>query len=84
MITVRGDRVLVKPERQGRAQRESGVITLHDYEPDVMGTVIACGEGMDVRVDDVVVFSPDAGQRMTHEGTDYLVLQQDEILGVWE
>lgn len=83
-LTVIGDRVLVKTEPQQVSQTASGVFTVEDYAPEVLGTVVACAEGLDVHPDDVVIFAPSAGQLLDHDGARYLVLQHDEILAVVE
>jgi len=83
MLTVLRDRVLVKPESQ-REYEASGLYVADDDAPDVMGTVIACAEGLDVQADDVVIFPPSAGQVMEHNGERLIVLEADEILAVVE
>lgn len=83
-LSVLGDRVLVRTENQQESQTASGLITLEDYAPEVIGTVVACADGLDVRPEDVVIFAPSAGQLLDHEGERYLVLEHDEILAVVE
>lgn len=80
-----GDRVLVAPISQKEHVTESGILALDQDAPDVMGRVVVCPQSnADVKVDDVVLFSPFAGQRLDYEGEKYLMLRAEEILGVWE
>lgn len=83
-LGVLGDRVLVKTEPQGEFQTATGLYAVEDYAPHVVGTVTACPDGGDVRIGDVVIFTPEAGQVLDHEGDSFLVLQSDEILAVVE
>ena len=78
------DRVIVKVERQREFTSDAGLYVTDDDAPDVIGTVIACGRVTEVQPEDVVIFPPSAGQRLEHEGTDYLVLREDELLAVVE
>lgn len=83
-MKVIGERVIVKTEDQTLKTRPSGLFTLEAYAPHVVGTVVACADGLDVRPEDIVIFSPEAGIAMTHEHEEYLVLHPDEILAVYE
>ena len=83
-LQVRGSRVLIRPEDQRETTRPSGLIAVTAHSPDVIGTVIAIGDGVqDVREDDVVLFTPESGQTMEFNGTKYLVVQEDELLAIW-
>ena len=56
------------------------------------GTVLAVGNGhlqddgnlkpLQVKTGDVVVFSEYSGNNITHNGNDYHILSEDEILGI--
>lgn len=83
-LTVFGPRVLVKAEDQSVTERDSGIVTIEQHAPEVIGTIVAVGDVREVKVDDVVLFSPDAGQVLDHEDTRYLVLAEDELLAVVE
>lgn len=83
-LAVLGERVLVKTEPQGEYTTASGLIVQEDYAPEVLGTVMFCAEGLDVKPDDVVIFPPSAGREMDYEGERYLVLDADDILAVVE
>ena len=82
-LAVRGNRVLVQAVDQTETT-ESGLVVLHDYAPDVMGTIIATGDVWDVRVGDTVIFPPSAGQAVDYGDRRYLSLTEDELLAVVE
>lgn len=87
-----GDRVLIK---QSEAQTKSaGGILLPENakEKPREGIVIALGTGkllddgtrseFSVETGDRVLFSPYAGAPVKHEGEEFLVVREEEILGV--
>ncbi len=82
-FVARGDRVIVKPQTPTRYQQGSVLVT-DSYAKDTIGYVVACGETTDVKVDDAVIFPPEAGQVVEYGGERYLVMREDEILGVWD
>lgn len=82
-LQVRGDRVIVRLETQP-VQKINSLYLVDQYAPDVMGTIIACGETVDVKLDDLVIFPESAGQRMDYEGEPLLVLREDELIAVLE
>jgi chaperonin GroES len=85
------DRVLVK--RTEQEEKTVGGIIIPDTakEKAQMGTVIAVGQGrvskdgalapLAVKAGDVVYFGKYAG---TDAGNDYLIIREDEILGIVE
>jgi len=88
------DRVLVLPDVR-KTETDSGLVLVLDWNPDTTGTVAFvgagsrcahCGKGHDapVREGDHVIFSYTRGTKVTLEGTEYLVLTFDDILGVLE
>lgn len=81
---MRGHRVLVAPQEQSVTEYASGIVGIEDDAPAVMGTVVACGDVQDVKLDQVVLFPPEAGQEMEYEGQRYLVLDENELIAVWE
>lgn len=83
-LTMIGSRVLVRAEDQKEYHQTNGVIVVESYAPEVIGTVISCGEVSEVKEGDVVLFAPEAGREMELAGTRYLVLDEDEILAVWD
>lgn len=88
------DRILV--QRVEDHSKTTGGIIIPDTakEKPVEGKVIAAGNGrmgedgklfaMDVRVGDRVLFTKYGGTDVKIDGTDYLILRQDEILGIIE
>lgn len=91
-ITPLGDRVVLK--RVEAEDKTAGGIILPDSakEKPREGTVIAVGPGaqtksgerapMSVKVKERVLFSSYAGTEVNIDGTDYIVLSEDEILCV--
>jgi len=88
------DRVLVR--RVEVEDRSPGGIVLPDSakEKPVMGVVVAVGAGkvcdngevrpLTVKVDDQILFGKYSGTEINHEGEDYLVMREDDIVGIVE
>ena len=89
------DRVLI--ERLEEAEQKSiGGILIPDTakEKPQQGRVIAAGKGrvndkgevfpLDVKEGDTVLFGKYAGSEIKIEGREYLIIREDEILGVTE
>jgi chaperonin GroES len=86
------DRVLVK--RTEREQTSQGGIIIPDSakEKPQEGEVIAVGEGkkldngerqkMDVKKGDKILFGKYSGSEIKMDGEEYVILREDEILGV--
>jgi chaperonin GroES len=86
------DRVIV--ERMPPAESTAGGIVLPDIAKDVPreGTVIAAGPGLllengqlrplEVHQGDKVLFGSYAGNEVLIDGKTYLVMKEDEILGI--
>lgn len=81
------DRVLVEPVA-AETQTASGL-----YIPDtakekpLKGTVVALGNGkkdepMTVKVGDTVLYGKYSGTELKFEGTDYLIMREDDILAI--
>lgn len=89
-----GDRVII--EILETEEKTSSGIVLPDKakEKPQEGKVVAVGPGrilddgsrvqMDVQVGNRVVFSKYAGTEIKIDGKEYLILRQDDILGVYE
>ncbi|MGA8053040.1 MAG: co-chaperone GroES [Burkholderiales bacterium] len=86
------DRVIVK--RMEEERKSAGGIVIPDTageKPDT-GEIIAVGTGklledgkvrpLDVKIGDKVLFGKYAGQTVKLEGTEYLVLREEDIMGV--
>ncbi len=81
------DRVVVKPAPA--EEKTSGGIIIPDTakEKPQRGEVIAVGPGKDgnamtVTKGDIVLYGKYAGQEVTLEGNDYLIMREDDILVV--
>lgn len=79
------DRVVVKPAPAD--EKTTGGIIIPDTakEKPQRGKVIAVGPGKDdvkmtVKVGDTVLYGKYAGQELSYEGTDYLIMREDDIL----
>jgi chaperonin GroES len=88
------DRLLV--ERIEEQEQRVGAIIVPDTakEKPQQGRVVAVGKGrvndkgevfpLDVKAGDTVLFGKYAGVEVTLDGTEYLILREDEVLGVTE
>ncbi len=81
------DRVVVKPAPA--EERTKGGIIIPDTakEKPQRGEIIAVGPGKDgnlmtVQIGDIVLYGKYAGQELNHEGSDYLIMREDDILVV--
>jgi chaperonin GroES len=79
------DRVVVKP--QAPEEKTKGGIIIPDTakEKPLQGEVIAVGPGkegnlMTVSVGDTVLYGKYAGQELSYNGQDYLIMREDDIL----
>ncbi|MDE3038816.1 MAG: co-chaperone GroES [Pseudomonadota bacterium] len=89
-----GDRLVV--ERIEQDTKTAGGIIIPDTakEKPKQGKVIAVGSGkkdkdgkrlpIDVEVGDIVLFTQWAGNEVKIEGTEYLILQEENVLGIVE
>ena len=79
------DRVVVKPAPA--EEKTTGGIIIPDTakEKPQRGEVIAVGPGKDdnkmtVKKGDIVLYGKYAGQEINHNGEDYLIMREDDIL----
>ncbi len=89
-----GDRILVKRLDEDKEQRSTGGIIIPDTakEKPMEGKVVAAGPGrraddgkiqkLDVKVGDRVLMSKYAGTEVKIEGDEYLIMREDDVLGV--
>ncbi len=88
------DRVVVK-RLEEQEQRVGGIIIPDTAkEKPQQGKVVAVGNGrvndegkvipLDVKVDDTVLFGKYAGTEIKLEGIEYLIIREEEILGIIE
>jgi chaperonin GroES len=88
------DRVIVK--RLEEEQKTKGGIFIPDTakEKPIEGEVVAAGKGkvaddgklipLDVKVGDRVLFSKYGGTEVKIDGEEYLIMREDDILGIVE
>ena len=82
-----GTRVLIEPTIA--SQKTAGGIIIPDSakEKPQQGKVVAAGKGnaenpMEVKVGDIVMYGKYSGTELSHEGKDYIIIDQKEILAV--
>ena len=81
------DRVLIEP-LAAETKTASGIyIPETAKEKPQKGKVVAVGTGtkkheMTVKVDDMVLYGKYAGTELKLEGTDYLIMREDDILAI--
>ncbi|MBI4828669.1 MAG: co-chaperone GroES [Nitrospinae bacterium] len=89
-----GDRVLIKPLEAKETTKGSIIIPDTAKERPQEGKIIAVGEGkkddeghaqkLSVKKGDVVIYSKYAGTEIKIDGEDYLLVREDDILGIVE
>lgn len=88
------DRVLVKPLNPETTTKSGIVIPDNAQEKPSKGTVIKTGKGrvlengtvltLEVKENDVVLYGKYAGQQIKIDSEEYVVLKEEDILGVIE
>lgn len=73
------NRLIIKEIAQ-KEVTESGIIFPPDKENMKSGIVVACTDKCSVKVGDIVVFNHDVGAPIKHEGIDYLVMRDDNLM----
>lgn len=81
------DRVVVKPAPAEEKTKGGIIIPDTAKEKPLRGEIVAVGPGKDgnlmtVQVGDIVLYGKYAGQELTYEGQDYLIMREDDILVV--
>ena len=86
------DRIVVEPA--AHEEKSAGGIILPDTakEKPMRGTVVATGPGktldsgkvapIDVKVGETVLYGKYSGTEVTVGGTDYVILRNDDVLGI--
>ena len=79
------DRVVVKPAPADEKTKGGIIIPDTAKEKPQRGEVVAVGPGKDkvamtVAIGDTVLYGKYAGQELHHEGNDYLIMREDDIL----
>ena len=83
-LTVRGPKVLVQVDAPTETVTPSGIIAVESHNPGVIGTVVAAGTVREVKAGDIVLFPPEAGQPLDWQAHTYLVLDEDELIAIWD
>ena len=93
-ITPIHDRILVKPLDPETVTKSGIVIPDNAQEKPSRGTVIRVGRGRaldngnyltpEVKENEIVLYGKHAGQPVKVDGADYIVLKEDDILGIIE
>lgn len=81
------DRVIIKPAPADEKTKGGLIIPDTAKEKPQRGEVVAVGPGKDgnlmtVQVGDIVLYGKYSGQEIHFEGTDYLIMREDDILCV--
>ena len=89
-----GDRVLVKPLETEEKKKGGIIIPDTAKEKPQEGKVIAVGKGkiteqgktlpLDVKVGDKILFGKYSGNEIKIDGEDYLIVREEDILGIIE
>ncbi len=83
------DRVVIKPAPAEEKTKGGIIIPDTAKEKPQRGEVVAVGPGKDdkkmtVSTGDIVLYGKYAGQEMNYEGTDYLIMREDDILVIMD
>ena len=88
------DRILIVRVEEDEKTKGGIIIPDTAKEKPAEGKIVATGNGrmgedgkllpMDVKVGDRVLFSKYGGTDVKIDGTDYLILRQDDVLGIIE
>ncbi len=86
-ITPLHDRVIVKPAPAEEKTAGGIIIPDNAKEKPQRGTVIAAGPGkkdepMTVKSGDTILYGKYAGTEVSHEGEDFLIMRESDILAV--
>ncbi|MDR1195529.1 MAG: co-chaperone GroES [Endomicrobium sp.] len=94
MIRPLGDKILVKPAEAKEVKRGGIIIPDTAKEKPQEGEVVATGKGktaddgkviaLDVKAGDKVLFGKYSGTEVKIDNVEYLIMTQDDILGIIE
>jgi len=81
------DRVLVEPTPAVTKTASGLIIPDSAKEKPSQGKVVAVGNGtkdnpMTVKIGDTVLYSKYAGAELAHEGNDYLIMRESDIIAI--
>jgi len=89
------DRVIVKPSEEAESKTAGGIIIPDTAkEKPQKGEIVAIGPGkvddkgkaipMNVKVGDKVLYSKYGGNEIKYEGTEFLIMSEQDILAVFD
>ena len=88
------DRVIIKRVKEEEKSKGGIIIPDTAKEKPIEGKVVAVGNGkvledgtvrkLDVKAGDTVLFGKYAGQEIKLDGSEYLIIREEEVLGVIE
>ena len=88
------DRILVKRTEEQEVKKGGIIIPDSAKEKPQQGKVIAAGNGkvkddgkriaLDVKAGDLILFGKYSGQEIKLDGEEYIIMREDEVLGVIE
>ncbi len=83
------DRVLVEPSAAETTTASGIIIPDTAKEKPLKGTIVAVGNGkkdepLTVKVGDTVLYGKYAGTELKHEGKDYLVMRESDVIAILE
>jgi chaperonin GroES len=86
-ITPLADRVIIKQAKAETTTASGIIIPDTAQEKPQKGNVIAVGKGtkenpITVKAGDTILYSKYAGTELKHEGKDYLIMKESEILAI--
>lgn len=89
-----GDRILVKPLEAKEVKKGGIIIPDTAKEKPQEGEVIAAGKGktaddgklipMEVKAGDKILYGKYSGNEVKLDGVEYLIMNQDDVLGILE
>lgn len=91
-----GDRILIRRLEEDKEQRSGGGIIIPDTakEKPMEGKIVAAGPGrrnddgklqkLEVKVGDRVLISKYAGTEVKIESEDFIIMREDDVLGIIE
>ena len=86
-ITPLADRVIIK-QAGAETKTESGIIIPDTAQEEPQkGEVVSVGKGtkenpMTVQQGDIILYGKYAGTELKHEGVDYIIMKESEILAI--
>ena len=83
-FTPLGNRILVLPNEEEKTTMSGIIIPDSAKERPLGGKVVAISDEVEVKIslDDEVLFGKYAGSEMTLEGTKYLIMNVEDVLGI--